>query len=292
MKIGLAQFPIRPDYLLPVAQRADMLGYESIWLAEHLVFPAQIETPYPYNPNAGAPLPTTPLYDPLISFAYLAARTERIKLATGIYVLPLRHPIEVAKLVATLDVWAGGRTILGVGAGWLREEFEAVGAVWEHRGSRMEEMIDIMRRLWREEAVEYNGSFYRFREIGFEPKPPRGGVPILIGGESPAALQRAARCGDGWQGMHHPPEEAAEFVRKLHTLRGDERPFEISMNFAGAPDLDTLRRYRDAGVERITFAAKSLSASKGVAAALDGVERFAHEVMYPIQEEQTGVQVG
>lgn len=290
MKIGLAQFPIRPEYLLPLAQRADVLGYESIWLAEHLVFPARIETPYPYNPNAGKPLPSTPLYDPLISFAYLAARTERIKLATGIYVLPLRHPIDVAKLVATLDVWAGGRTILGVGAGWLKEEFQALEARWEHRGSRMEEMITIMRRLWQEQTAAHNGTFYQFPEIGFEPKPSRGSVPILIGGESPVALRRAARCGDGWLGMPHPPEEAAEYVDKLQTLRGDDRPFEISLIFSGVPDLDTLRRYCDAGVNRITFAAKFLAGGdRHIEAMLDGLERFAHEVMYPLHEDAKGM---
>lgn len=195
MKIGLSFFPVRPSFLLPIARRADELGYDSVWISEHLVFPTEIASQYPYDAAVGAPLSATPLFDPLVTLSYLAAQTRTIQLGTAIYILALRHPVMTAKLVATLDALSGGRVILGVGAGWLREEFDAVGAPWDRRGPRMDECVDIMRRLWSEPHVAHHGEFYHFENMCFEPKPERAPVPILIGGESPAALRRAAQRG-------------------------------------------------------------------------------------------------
>ena len=281
MKIGLIFFPVRPQFLAPAARRADELGYESVWIPEHLLFPTKIESKYPYDPTLGPPLPSTPLFDPLITLSYVAAQTKRIRLGTGIYILPLRHPVLVAKYIATLDALSEGRVVLSVGAGWLKEEFDAIEAPFDKRGSRMEEGIQIMRRLWTEQRIAHQGRFYRFEETGFEPKPPRGCVPILIGGESSMALKRAARFGDGWQGLDHMPEAAAPFIKELLALRGENQaPFEITIGHPSVPSLDDLRRYRDVGVDRVTTKVRFLGGGgKTIEATLDGLQRFAETVM-------------
>lgn len=285
MKIGLNAWPVHPKFLLPTARRADELGYDSLWLGEHLVFPTTIHSKYPYDSKLAPPLPSTPLYDPLVTLSYVAAQTKNLQLATGVYVLPLRHPMIVAKLVATLDALSDGRVIFGIGSGWLKEEFDAIGATWEQRGARMNEMIEILRRLWTEEKVAYQGRFYQFDEVSFEPKPARKPVPIMIGGETPPALKRAARCGDGWYGTFHAPETAAERVRELRAMVEDGRPFNITVftTANAVPGLDDVRRYRDAGVDRITFHARNLAGgTKTVEATLEGLERFAETVMYRV----------
>lgn len=280
MKIGLNFFPVRPQFLLPIARRADELGYDSLWLGEHLVFPTRIASTYPYGPTLGPPLPSTSLFDPLITLAYVAAQTRQIQLGTSVYLVNLRHPVIAAKLVATLDALAGGRVILGIGSGWLKEEYDAITAPWDHRGTRMEECIDVMRRLWTEERVAHSGRFYRFDEVGFEPKPARVPVPILIGGDTQAALQRAARSGDGWFGLRYTPESAATRIRELRAMRASDRPFEITVSPETVPDIDQIHRFRDAGVDRIVLIAKELAAGKKtVEATLDGLNRFAETVM-------------
>ena len=267
-----------------MAQRAEELGFESIWVPEHLVFPTHVVSKYPYNPEAGPPLPTTPLFDPLIALTYVAAVTSKVKLGTGIYILPLRHPISIAKMVASLDVLSEGRVLLGVGVGWLKEEMESVGVDFDTRGPRSDEIIRIMRRLWAEEAVASQEQFYPFPEIGFEPKPTNGAVPILVGGETGPALRRAARIGDGWFAMAHTPKSAAERVQKLRELREQagrlSEPFEVTIQ-AGVPaTIDNIKRYEEAGVDRITLSARSF-ATKGtsVEGSLEGLEQFANEVI-------------
>lgn len=275
MRIGLSFFPVRPSFLLPMARRADELGYDSIWISEHLVFPRRIESQYPYNRTVGAPLPSTPLFDPLITLSFLAAQTKRIRLGTAIYVLALRHPLVAAKLIATFDVLSEGRALLGVGAGWLKEEFVAVDVPWEERGARLDESIEVMRQLWSEPTVAHQGHFFRFEEVGFEPKPVRRSVPVLIGGESPAALRRAARLGDGWLGLRHSPDSASARVRELRAMGEAATPLKVTIEAESLPDGDTLQRYRDAGVDRIMLNARLLSGGeKTIDAALDGLERL------------------
>ncbi len=283
MKIGLTFFPISPKFLLPLARRADALGYDSLWLGEHVVIPTKVDSRHPYAPELGPPSPGTPLHDPLIVFGYVAAQTERIKLGTSIYLTTLRHPIAAARLIATADTLSNGRLLLGTAVGWLKEEFDALGVPWEHRGSRLEESVEVMRRLWSEAQVNHAGRFYQFNTVGFEPKPCNRTVPIFIGGENPAALRRAARIGDGWVGTVHTPETAATCVTELRALRDSNRPFEITVSSETLPTVDTLHRYRDAGVDRVMFMARLLSADKRTpAAAIEGLERFAGEVMHRV----------
>jgi probable F420-dependent oxidoreductase len=284
MKIGLNFFPINPKFLVPLACRADELGYESIWLGEHVVLPGRIASRHPYAPELGPPLPETSLYDPLITLGFIAAQTKRLKLGTGIYLLALRHPIMAARLVATTDLLSGGRMLLGTGVGWLREEFAVQDVPWEHRGSRMEECIEVMRRLWIEDRVEHRGRFYAFDEVGFAPKPFNGTVPVLVGGETPIALRRAARVADGWFGVTHTPESAAATIATLRKLRENATPLEITVASEEIPTLDEVRRFRDAGVDRLTFVGRLLSGGqRTVEAMLDGLERFADNVIHRLE---------
>jgi probable F420-dependent oxidoreductase len=281
MKIGLNFFPLSPKSLFPLAKAADALGYESVWLGEHVVIPARIESAHPFNPELGPPLASTPIYDPLIAIGYMAAQTTRLRFGTAVYLNMLRHPIAAARLVTTADQVSGGRMMLGVGAAWLKEEFDALDAPWAHRGARLDESLTVMRRLWREELVAHSGRFYQFDAVGFEPKPVNGAVPIHIGGEAPSALQRAARIGDGWVGAVHTPESAAQRIGELRALRAAAAPLEITVTSEGVPTLDTVKRFRDAGVDRLSLIGRLLAASppRTLEAMLDGLTRFAADVI-------------
>lgn len=182
MKFGITFWPARRKIIVPLAKKADETGFESVWMGEHVVFPSRIETQYPYR-DVDAPLATTPLYDPIVTFGYLAAVTRRVKLGTSVYVLPLRHPLNVARMLVTLDALSEGRFLFGVGVGWLREELEALGVEYAGRGRRTEEMVTILKRAWSEPRFAHSGEFFRFPEIGFEPKPVHGSIPILFGGK-------------------------------------------------------------------------------------------------------------
>jgi len=255
-KIGVPLFRLRPQNMAAVARRAEELGFESVWLPEHLVFPVVIESRYPY---AEAPPinPATPLLDPFVLLAQVAAVTSRIRLGTNIYILPLRHPLTTARMGVTLDVISNGRFTFGVGAGWLREEFDAVGIDFESRGARLRECVRILKSLWTEPEPEVRGKFYSFGPVKFEPKPiQKPHPPIVFGGETPAALRRAAALGDGWYGVNHTPESAAARVSELRALLADagraDAEFEMTVS-CGFPDLsaDDVRRYEDAGIDRI-----------------------------------------
>lgn len=258
MNIGVPLFLLRPERMATVARRAEELGFESVWLPEHLVFPVDIASRYPYSPDGGAPInPATPLLDPFILLAQVAALTSRIRIGTNIYILPLRHPIVTARMAMTLDLVSGGRLSLGVGAGWLAEEFAAVDIDFASRGARTRECVRAIRALWTEEEIEFRGRFFSFGPVRFEPKPvQKPHPPILVGGETPAALRRAAALGDGWYGVRHTPESAAAQVA---TLRAElaaagraDVPFEITVSVGhGNLEAADLERYAAAGVDRV-----------------------------------------
>jgi probable F420-dependent oxidoreductase len=253
MKIGIPLFLLRHTQMMAVAQRAEALGFESVWIPEHLVFPVRLATPYPYTEDGVPPFTTdTPILDPLLLLTHIAAGTTRIRLGTNIFVLPLRHPIVTARLAMTLDVLSGGRLCLGVGAGWLEEEFRAVGVDFATRGSRLRECVLALRALWTQPEPEFHGRFFDFGPLKFEPKPvQKPHPPILFGGESPSALRRAAALGDGWYGVAHDPVSARARVEELRALRAGTS-FEVTVGHRGGPlDADVLRRYADAGVDRV-----------------------------------------
>ena len=182
-----------------IAQLAEAAGFDSIFTVEHVVWPTNYTSVYPYGPSGRLPgNPSTRLPDPLIWMAYVAAVTTRLRLMTAVMILPQRNPLVLAKEVATLDSLSGGRIELGIGVGWLKEEFEALGVPFEKRGKRADEYIAAMRALWAKDDASFAGEFVKFNGVSSNPKPVRGSVPIMIGGHSEAAAKRAGRLGDGF----------------------------------------------------------------------------------------------
>jgi probable F420-dependent oxidoreductase len=178
---------------------AEAAGFDTILAIDHVVLPENYTTRYPYSATGEMPAAATEPYpDPLIWLAFLAAATTRIKLLTGVIILPQREPVALAKQVATLDVMSGGRMELGIGVGWLREEFEALGVPFERRGKRADEYIGAMRALWAPGTAQYAGEFVKFPPVHCYPKPAAGAVPIIVGGHSDAAARRAGRLGNGF----------------------------------------------------------------------------------------------
>ena len=279
---------VKPEPLLQVAQKAETLGYESLWIPEHLAVPVTMKTPYPYSADGRFPGgPTVALHDPFVALAFVASATKRIKLGTGVFVLPLRNALAVAKAVASLDVLSNGRLLFGVGIGWLEEEFDAVGMSFKDRAPRTREAIRMMKLLWTEETPHFEGRFHHFAPLGFSPKPvQKPHPPIIFGGESEPALKRAAQLGDGWYGAGHGPEGVRSKVARLRELMGqagrDFSRMEITVGLAPGVtlDLDTVRRFEDVGVHRlIAFAPGFVPRSRFESELFPAMERFADEVM-------------
>lgn len=258
VRLGITLGRLNPEVWESAAVLADDLGYESVWMSDHLVIPARLDGTLDGREAKDKLSPQTPLFDPPAYLSYLAAKTHRVRLGTLVYLLALRHPFVSARGFATLDQVSGGRAICGVGAGWLRSEFDATGIDPATRGPRLEETIRVVRDLWTQEITVGAGPRFPFDGVGFAPKPiQRPGIPVLVGGESRRALTRAATFGDGWLGMWHDPASAAKRVRQLRDERGQTaragEPFEVTV-LARRPDLAALRAYAEAGVDRLIVA--------------------------------------
>jgi len=273
LKIGLPLGYLHPAFFLEVVEEAERLGYDSVWLPEHLVFPREMSgSPLPGDDHPPVP-PSTPVFDAFAYLSFLAGRTERLRLGTNVYLLGLRHPFVAARAVQTLDHVSGGRAAVGVGAGWLRSEWTAAGLDPATRGRRLDEALDVCRRLWTEEEIAHDGEFFRFDTVLFEPKPvQRPHPPILVGGESEAALRRAARH-DGWLGLDHTPDSVRERVGRLRALREAagraDGPFEVLCGGRVA-DRSDLERFEEAGVTTLLTAPWRRSRE-----AVDGIRRLA-----------------
>jgi probable F420-dependent oxidoreductase len=247
---------VEPDQLIEVARSAETLGYSGITFGDHLVKPATYAQTYLYSEDGRPPWDpkdpawTPPYADPWILSAVLAQATQHIRFMPYVYVLPLREPVMVAKQLATAAFFADDRVILGVGAGWLKEEFDLVGADWKTRGRRLDEMLEIISLLHEGRDVEYHGEHYDFSACRMQPIPSRP-VPVMVGGHSDVALRRAARA-DGWLGVDYEFDELAAIIHKLQGYRRargtQDEPFEIFAVLKQFPDLDTLRRMSDLGV--------------------------------------------
>ena len=273
MKFAVTFGQMHPRLWVEAAEKADRLGFESAWLPEHLVLPiAMAGSPFADAEHPPVP-PWTQLFDPGSMLSFIAARTTSIRPGTYVYLLGLRHPFITARAFGTLDWVSGGRAVIGAGAGWLRSEWEALGLDPATRGARLDEAIEVCRRLWTEESVAHVGSHFSFPEVAFEPKPVQQPIPIYVGGESAAALRRAGRLGDGWIGMGHTPESAAAMVATITAQREEagrlDLPFEVTVGGACATAQD-VSAWERAGVHRLI-----VSPWKRSAEVLDAMEAFA-----------------
>ena len=269
------------EELLPLAQAADELGYAGIALADHSVMPEVIHSQYP-----GGKLPwdtsmTWP--DVWVQIGAMAAVTERLRFATNVYVLPARHPLVVARAVCTAASISRDRVVLGVGVGWMAEEFEALGERFDNRGARANEALEILRMAFAGGPVEYSGMHYRFPRLHIQPVP-QGPVPIWVGGESPAALRRAARLGDGWISGGTPKS----MQRKLDDLNREREaagrahlPFSLAASAHRAPDDDDLKRWTELGIEHLKVQPWKWDATEeaDLAAKIAALERFARHAI-------------
>lgn len=234
MKLGI-QIPhfgphARPEAVTEVAVRAEAGGLDSVWVSDHVVLPSKT-TDYPYS-KGGLPVENlSPMYEALTTLAFVAGQTSRVKLGTSILVLPQREPVLVAKMLATLDVLSAGRVILGVGAGWLPEEFALLNSPWfPERGAALDEMIELLTTLWSRSPVGFKGERYELQEMIFDPLPQqRPRPPIWVGGNSRPALRRAARLGDAWHAARVSPDEFAVSLTVLRELvqEAGRRPEEV-----------------------------------------------------------------
>jgi len=235
-----------PDQLLGIAQAAEEAGFHGVMLADHLFFPGRLASKYPYSEDGTPGFDgATPFPDPWACFAAMAAVTETLHFSTMVYILPLRNPIEVAKTVGTVAMLSGGRVSLGVGAGWIQEEYAALGVPFKARGRRMDEMIAVLRKLWSGERVEHHGAHFDLAPMQMSP-PPGVPIPLYVGGKNALALRRAAHLGDGWLGTGQTPEEAVVILDRLRELRREagraDEPFETVVPLVVPPDLDLLAR--------------------------------------------------
>jgi probable F420-dependent oxidoreductase len=265
--IGIAQ-GTNPEWVRAIATNAERLGFETIWAPEHVVLLDQYASKYPYS--AGEfPMPTaTPFGDPFTTLAYAAACTSKIKLATGICLVPEHNPLVLAKTVATADRLSGGRFILGAGIGWLEEEFQAIGVSWERRAQRTREYIEAMRKLWSEDLSSYSGEFVKFSKTRSFPKPANGkSVPVWFGGESGPALRRVAEYGDGWIGFNLSADQAAAKIKRIEELLKANGRKRSDVYLAVSPYTnpikpDDLKRYRDAGAEEVALVVLDVPATE------------------------------
>jgi probable F420-dependent oxidoreductase len=229
MDFGLAfasSIGTSPRSALELAGLAESLGFESIWGGEHVVRPARIASPYPYSKDGEMPGDAdTPIPDPLIWLAYVAAAAPSLRLGTCILILPQRNPVVLAKELATLDHLTGGRVELGIGVGWLAEEFEALGIPWARRGARTDEYLGALRALWSGPEAEFHGEFVDFAPATCCPRPVNGAIPVMVGGDTPAAIRRAARFGEGYFPGTNDPQQLASLIGDLHeAVAAEGRP--------------------------------------------------------------------
>jgi probable F420-dependent oxidoreductase len=242
-----------PERVAAYSQAAEEAGFESLWVFEHAVIPADYASRYPYNPEGRVTIEDDDIPDPLNLLAFLAGVTTSLVLGTGVLILPQRSPVVCAKECATVDVLSGGRLRLGVGVGWLREEAEAVGTSFADRGARTDEYIDAMRVLWRDPEPTFHGRFTSFDRAKSNPKPAQtGGVPILVGGHSAAAARRAGRLGDGYFPIGLRPDD---FAARVDQMRDAAREAgrdadEIEITYSGGVKPDRVRQFAELGVSR------------------------------------------
>ena len=261
MKIGIAPLNVGPpsitSHLLPLAQHAEAAGVESFWTYEHVIVPVEYASTYPYSRDGKMPItPETCFVDPLIALTYVAAGTEKLKLGTGINILPQTNPLLLAKQAASLDALSGGRLLLGLGVGWLEEEFKAMGTPFARRGARFRDYVLAMKKVWSGEVVEHQSDFLSWSGFKSYPLPAqRPHPPLIIGGTSRPAMQRVVHLGDGWTAPSHTLEEFEEQLAALKAVADDAGrsmdSIEITCTWRPTKQPDALPRFRELGVSRL-----------------------------------------
>lgn len=287
MKFGVSFANIltfsRPDAAIAIAQAAEAAGFDSVWTVEHVLVPADYESTYPYDASGRMPAPNDmDLPDPLIWLTWVAAHTTTLKLATGVLVLPQRNPAILAKELASLDLLSGGRLLLGIGTGWLEEEFDALGVPWERRGARTDSYVHAMRALWEGEETTYQDDFVTYQRAVSRPRPASGTIPIHIGGHSDVAARRAGRLGDGFfPGQHADLPRLLGIVRE-HAEKAGRDPDAVEITVTGetlfGPDgSGEVERLASIGVHRIMIPPLAFDA----AGIKDALARFGERFIAP-----------
>ncbi|HET6950270.1 MAG TPA: TIGR03619 family F420-dependent LLM class oxidoreductase [Acidimicrobiales bacterium] len=279
-----------PDDWIELTRCAEDVGFDQVSLSDHVFYPDKLESSYPYT-DSGRPMfpPDTSWPDVWVMTGALAAVTRRITFSTHVYVLPARNPLVVAKAVGTAAHLSGGRVLLGVGAGWMREEFTQLEQPFERRGARMEEQIEVLRTLWQGGMVEHHGEFYDFDRLEMLPVPPAP-VPILVGGHTETALRRAARIGDGWMGVYYGLDELRGYVERLEGYREEYgtagRPFEVQAAVVDRlPTPDVCAELQAIGVTTLITSAWMMAGLENAPLAdnLAALEQFGTDYIAPLR---------
>ncbi len=281
MKFGIAfgsAAGVDSQSSLELCKRAEALGFDSVWCGEHVVWPSEINSRYPFSPDGVMPGdPDTVVHDPLIWLAYVAAAAPTLKLGTCVVVLPQRNPVVLAKELATLDHLSGGRVELGIGVGWMKEEFDALGVSWDRRGARTDEYVKAMQTLWAGPKAEFHGEFVDFPAVTCSPRPPRGSIPIMVGGDTPIAIRRAARLADSYFPGTGEPEQLRKLIIDLGEAAkaAGRSPEDITVNAMlinkfGDP-VAGVEEFEEIGVSRLMAPAFFFAGPGG----LDRLEEFA-----------------
>ena len=304
MEIGLALPNIgpqaTPEVLFPLIDKAEELGFDTVWTGDHLALPRKPELPYPYSRGKPRYLDAdNPILDPLVVMAAVIGRTRRIRVGVSVLILPYRHPLITAKMIASMDALGPGRVILGVGVGWIPEEFVALDADLKKRGAVTDEQMRYFKELWSKDDPQHQGEFYRYSGLGFYPKPQGGNVPLWVGGNTIHAMRRAAKLGDGLHLIDLTPEELEEHVVQFRQVCADlgRAPEEIALSIRSSvrfvDDLNSdrtlpitgtveqvvadLRRFEELGVSHVCLGPRPMSLN--VDDMLDAVDVIGKEVI-------------
>ncbi len=269
-----------------LAQAAEAAGFDSIWTVEHVVVPHGYQSRYPYSPTGrmGSGLEDFPIPDPLIWLAYIASVTRTIKLGTAILILPQRNPVVTAKAAATLDHLAGGRRVLlGIGVGWLAEEFASLGVQFEDRGPRTDEYVAAMRALWSQERASFKGRFVSFSEVFCRPLPADRRIPIIVGGDTRAAARRAGRLGDGYFPARGAPAELLAEMRRAAVEAG-RNPADIEITVSAPPEPAEIEGLAKLGVTRVAVPVSSAAGLLAQVTTPDDVLRYGKNVIARLRD--------